>query len=232
VKNRILSSLTLTVATLAFFTLATRMQAQAHPAATGHSSPEISLQYTYIRSNAPVAECGCFGLNGGSFSVAQPLGSGHIAAVFEATVAHGSFDSTETSSEPVDSAAGPQVRAQTKPSPNATGPTVTYDLTLTVLTAGARYRPMLHSKWNPFGQVLVGVANASGSLVDFAPAVNDSPLSFASQLGGGLDYRMKGHFSLRIFEANYLVTTATNGVNDHQNNIFLSSGITYRFRKQ
>jgi outer membrane immunogenic protein len=236
VTNRNLSSRKLTVAALAFASLtitalSTPLQAQAHPEVEKRPSPEISLQYTYVRSNAPVAECGCFSLNGGSASIAQPLGRGHIAAVFEATVAHGSI-STPASSTPVDT----DFTARPTPKADASTSASTYDLTLTVLTAGARYRPLLHSKWNPFGQILIGVANANGSLVEGnTPAANDSPLNFASQVGGGLDYRMGnrlgGRLSLRIFEANYLVTTSTNGVNDHQNNLFLSSGITYRFRK-
>jgi outer membrane immunogenic protein len=210
------------------------MQAQAHPDAPTHLSPEITLQYTWVRSNAPVAECDCFSLNGGSFTIAQPLGhkfgGNHIAAVFEATVVNGSVDSTETISEPVGGTTVPAALA-TRPKANVSGPTVTYDLTLSVFTAGVRYRPLLHTKWNPFGQVLVGVANANGSLVEFAPAANDSTLNFASQVGGGLDYRLRPRLSLRVFEANYLLTTTTNGVNDHQNNLAVSAGITYRLRK-
>ena len=227
--------LTLALATLAVATLTPRMQAQAHPDAQTHLSPEITLQYTWVRSNAPVAACDCFSLNGGSFTIAQPLGhklgNGHIAAVFEATVVHGSVDSTETgTSDPVGSTVVPTGLAS-RPKADATGPTVTYDLTLSVFTAGARYRPLLHSKWNPFGQILVGVANANGSLVEFAPAANDSTLNFASQVGGGLDYRLRPRLSLRVFEANYLLTTSSNGVNDHQNNLSVSGGVTYRLRK-
>jgi peptidoglycan-associated lipoprotein len=210
------------------------MQAQAHPDAPAHLSPEITLQYTWVRSNAPVAACDCFSLNGGSFTIAQPLadkrGNSHIAAVFEATVVNGSVNSTETTSA-VGGATIPAGQA-IRPKANAAGPTVTYNLTLSVFTAGARYRPLLHSKWNPFGQILIGVANANGSLVEGnSPAANDSTLNFASQVGGGLDYRLHPRLSLRVFEANYLLTTTTNGVNDYQNNLAISAGITYRLRK-
>jgi outer membrane immunogenic protein len=231
VTNRILK--TLIFATLAVAAPITRMEAQAHPETQTHASPEISLQYTWVRSNAPVAQCDCFSLNGGSFSLAQPLwqrvGGGHLAAVFEATVVHGSVDAPETS-VPVGDAFVQRVQW-----PHAEATTTgsgSYDLTLTVITAGVRYRPLLHSRWNPFGQVLVGVANADGTLVEGnTPAANDATLNFASQVGGGLDYRLRGRLALRVFEANYLLTTTTNGVNDHQNNLSVSTGIVYRFRK-
>jgi hypothetical protein len=108
-----------------------------------------------------------------------------------------------------------------------------YDLTLTAITAGVRYRPMLRSKWDPFGQILIGVANANGSLVEGnTPAAKNSTLNFASQVGGGLDYRLSPRFSLRIAEADYFLTTTSNGVNDHQNNLRVSSGFAYRFGRR
>jgi peptidoglycan-associated lipoprotein len=47
----------------------------AHPPSSG---PELSLQYTYLRSNAPVGGCGCFSLQGGNASLAIPLHSDHF----------------------------------------------------------------------------------------------------------------------------------------------------------
>ena len=177
--------------------------AQVPPANGEHRSPELALEYNYVHSNAPPAACDCFSLNGGSVSLAQPLGSGHLAAVFDAAVAHGSGISSSH-----------------------------YDLTLTSITSGLRFRPFLHPRWNPFGQVLIGVANASGTLVEGnTPAASDSTLNFASIVGGGLDYRLRGHWSLRLIEADYLLTRSSNRVNDHQNNLRLSAGIAYRFGK-
>jgi len=169
----------------------------------GHAT-EIAAEYNYVRSNAPPGDCDCFSLDGGSVSIAQPLGSGHLAAAFDASVTHGSGIS-------------------------ASG----YDLTLSSFTVGARYRPWLHARWNPFGQVLVGVAHASGTLVEGdTPAANDSSLTFASVIGGGLDYRVNRHWSLRVVDADYLLTTYSNGVNDHQNNLRIGAGIAYRFGKR
>lgn len=223
--NRIFSSLIL--ATLVLAAVPSHLHGQAKPAMESHPSPEIAFEYTYVRSNAPPGDCDCFSLNGGSLSLAQPFRSPHFAAVFDATVSH-------TSSFTVN---GSQTTSLRKPSlgkPNAaSGPTVTYDLTLVALTGGIRYRPVPAHKWSPFGQILIGVANASGSLVEGdTPAAKDSTLNFASQVGGGLDYRIRRRFSIRVVEADYFLTTTSNGVNDHQNNLRLSTGIAFRLGRR
>jgi outer membrane immunogenic protein len=177
--------------------------AQVSPANGDHGSPELALEYNFVHSNAPPAQCDCFSLNGGSVSIAQPLGSGHLAAAFDASVVHGSGISSSH-----------------------------YDLTLTSIMSGLRYRPFLQPRWNPFGQVLIGVANASGTLVEGnTPAANDSTLNFASVVGGGLDYRLHGRWSLRLIDADYLLTRTSNRVNDHQNNLRLGAGIVIRLGK-
>lgn len=175
--------------------------AQVTPAGDNHHAPEVALEYSYIRSNAPPGQCDCFSQNGGAITIAQPFASGRLAGVFDAGFAHGSVEG--------------------------------YDLTLASFTGGLRYRPLLRPRWNPYGQVLVGVAHASGSLVDGrTPAAYDSALTFASVIGGGLDYRLHGRWSLRAIEADYFLTTYSNGDNNHQNNLRVSTGIAYRFGKR
>src|SRR6516164_10372091 len=82
-----------------------------HPANPG---PELSLEYTYLRSNAPVGQCGCFSPQGGSASFAAPLPGGHFSLAGDVTVGHAGKISAHD-----------------------------YDLTLTAFTAGVRYRPGL-----------------------------------------------------------------------------------------
>ena len=170
----------------------------------GPQHTEIAGGYTYIRANAPPGQCACFSMNGGSLSVAQPVYSPKFALLFDATVAHGSGIS----------AGG-------------------YNLTLSTFTAGLRYRPIPHSQWSPFGQVLLGAAHATGSLVSGdTPAANDGSLKFASTIGGGLDYWLNNRWSLRVIEADYLYTTYSNRVNNHQNSLRLSIGAAYHFGAQ
>lgn len=176
--------------------------AQTQPAASASEhQTEVAGEYTYVHANAPPAECGCFSANGGSVSIAQPLGSGYWAFVFDTTVVHASNISSGN-----------------------------YDLTLSAFTAGFRFRPAPHAKWNLFGEALVGAEHASGSLVEGAtPAAADPNVVFAMNMGGGLDRRLNRNWSLRLVEADYLLTSTSNRVNDIQNNIRISSGLVYHF---
>jgi len=178
--------------------------AQAQSVIDPRHQTEVAVEYSYLRANAPPAQCDCFSLNGGSISLAQPIRSGRFAFVFDTTISHGSEIGTGG-----------------------------YDLTLAAFTGGVRYRPLPRARWNPFGEVLVGAAHASGSLVEGpTPAASDPTLVFASTIGGGLDRRLTKSWSLRIIEADYLLTTYTNRVNDHQNSLRISVGAAYHFGKR
>jgi hypothetical protein len=53
-------------------------------------------------------------------------------------------------------------------------------------------------------------------------------LSYAVAFGGGVDFPLKGRFSVRAVQADYLLTSE---FNTKQNNIRLSTGLVYRFGK-
>jgi outer membrane immunogenic protein len=160
---------------------------------------ELALDYSYLRSNAPPGGCGCFSLNGGSATFAWPLHRRDLSFVGDVTAA------------------------------NANGIGMfSYGLTLTSFTAGARYSPRIGSPlFQPFGQVLIGVAHAGGSLTQTSTTSNSN--AFAANLGGGLDLRVSRRFSIRLIEADYLVTTFANTVNDHQNILRISTGVVAHF---
>ena len=46
---------------------------------------------------------------------------------------------------------------------------------------------------------------------------------------GGLDLRVNPRFSIRLVEADYLLTTFDNGSNNHQNNLRVSAGVVIHF---
>jgi outer membrane immunogenic protein len=166
------------------------------------SVPDLALTYNYVHSNAPPGSCGCFSLNGGSANFAWPMKGGAFAVAGDITVATGSN---------ISSAA--------------------FDLTLSAYTAGVRFRPPMHlAGLRPFGQVLVGAAHSSGSLVQTAnSATSNAAASFAVNLGGGLDLRAGHRLSFRLIEADYLLTTFDNGSNNHQNNVRIDAGVVFRF---
>jgi hypothetical protein len=166
---------------------------------------ELALGYSYLPSNAPAGDCGCFNMNGGNATFAWPLRSGMFAPAGDVTVAYaGGVSNTGDS------------------------------LTLSTFTAGGRYLPRVgHSSLQPFGQVLVGVAHSSGTLVQGSnPGAANAGAAFAGNFGGGLDLRATSRFSVRLVEADYLLTTFDNGTNNHQNNLRISAGLVVHFGKK
>jgi outer membrane immunogenic protein len=167
-------------------------------------SPDLAITYSYLRSNAPPAGCGCFSLNGGSVSFSIPIRHSQWAVAADSTVAHaGNISSTNN------------------------------DLTLSTFTAGIRYRPgRIQGLFRPFAQALAGPAYASGSLVLAQELAGpNGNASLAANIGGGVDLRTGHRVSIRLVEADYLLTTFNNGSNNHQNNLRVSSGLVIRLGK-
>jgi peptidoglycan-associated lipoprotein len=180
--------------------------AQAAPTAGKPSRAELALDYNWVHSNAPPGGCECFSLNGGSATFAWLLKPSRFALVGDITASYGAGISTSN-----------------------------YGLTLSAYTAGVRYLPRVgHTEGNahvqPFGQALVGVAHASGTLVEGQNAgASNSNAAFAAHVGGGLDLPASRRFSVRLVEADYLLTTFDNGSNDHQNNLRIGAGVVIHF---
>lgn len=175
--------------------------AQAAEASKDAPRPELALGYSYVRSNAPPGGCTCFNQNGGSAEFAWPIGSGQFALVGDVTVT------------------------------TAGGIASGYGLTMGTYTAGMRYVPKIgRSALQPFGQVLVGLGHSSGTLVNGPDTnVGNATAAFASIIGGGVDWRLNGRWSIRLAEADYMLTTFDNGGNNHQNNLRINTGVVVRF---
>ena len=192
----------LLLAVAAVFAWPAVSRAQAAPEQQDMPRPELALGYSYVHSNVPPGGCGCFSLNGGSATFTWPLGSGKFAVAGDINVVHAGGISSQGDS-----------------------------LTLSTYTAGGRYLPNRgHSLFHPFGQVLVGVAHSTGTLVQGAnPGSANAGAAFAANIGGGLDLRTDHHFAIRLVEADYLLTTFDNGSNNHQNNIRIGAGVVILF---
>ena len=205
IRIKALSALLLTIAVVSTVSAAAQAPAAAAPppASPNLHRVELALEYTYIHSNAPPGGCGCFNMNGVSFTFAWPVKSGRFAIVGDLTI--------DGSTAPISSN--------------------NFNLTLGTFTVGPRYlAPVHHFPIQPFGQALFGVAHASGSLVTGkTPAYSDASATFAANIGGGGDLRINQTFSIRLAEADYLLTTFNNGGNNHQNNTRISSGLVIHF---
>ena len=102
------------------------------------------------------------------------------------------------------------------------------DGTLSTYLFGPRISYRRSSRVTPFGQVLFGVAHIGGSDgLGFSSSNN----SFAMTVGGGVDLKVSGRFSLRPLQVDYLLTRFNEfglGAKD-QNNLRVSTGVVFHF---
>lgn len=96
-------------------------------------------------------------------------------------------------------------------------------------TFGPRYRWHPEKRISLYGQTLIGIANAFDSVFPTPAGAESSASSFALQIGGGVDYRLLGHFAIRALDAGWLRTRMPNAANNTQNTLRLGAGIVVRF---
>jgi len=123
---------------------------------------------------------------------------------------------------------------------------------------GPRFYYRMH-RWSPFGQVLFGAAYRHvstevtaltspatpvipspsilfpGPLAVVAARLNTTENAFSMRAGGGLDYRLSRHFSVRAVEVDYILTrfpSLSTGSRETQNSIAASAGIIFTFGEQ
>ncbi len=100
--------------------------------------------------------------------------------------------------------------------------------TLSTYLFGPRVSYRRFSRVTPFGEVLFGVAHTGANFLNTTNSQN----AFAMTVGGGLDYRVSSHFSVRAAKVDYLLTrfNELNTTNTQsQNNLRVSTGIVFRF---
>ena len=103
-------------------------------------------------------------------------------------------------------------------------------LTMETFLFGPRYSYRHSKKWTPFAQFLAGGAHGSGTLYGTA-TTSGSANGFSMSAGGGLDWRASRHVSVRLFQAEYLMTRLPNAVNNNQNDLRLTFGVVLHFGK-
>ena len=100
--------------------------------------------------------------------------------------------------------------------------------TLSTYLFGPRVSYHHFSRVTPFGEVLFGGAHTGANLLNTTSSQN----AFAMTVGGGVDYRISSHFSVRAAKVDYLLTRFNefNTTNTQtQNNLRVSTGIVFRF---
>jgi opacity protein-like surface antigen len=94
---------------------------------------------------------------------------------------------------------------------------------------GPRFTYRGHRRISPFGQVLFGGARAGSGVF----ATSNSHTAFATAFGAGVDWNVRDRFSIRPLQFDYLLThlpEVTNGNNQTQNNLRVSTGIVFHFK--
>ncbi len=80
-----------------------------------------------------------------------------------------------------------------------------------------------HGKVTPFAQTLFGgiwTTNGIGN--------SESENNFAMTAGGGIDFKVSRHVSVRPIQAEYFMTKIPDGLNNRQNNLRVGAGIVVR----
>lgn len=98
------------------------------------------------------------------------------------------------------------------------GPRYTYSLPI-----GAERKRTL----TIFGEGLVGPAWGFNSYFPTSSGIQANHVSFALQVGGGVDIGLSRHFGIRAFQADWLRTEFPNGATNVQNNLRLAAGIVF-----
>jgi len=101
------------------------------------------------------------------------------------------------------------------------------DGTLSTYLFGPRVTYRRFRRVTPFGEVLFGVAHSGANALSTA----NNRTAFGMTVGGGLDYRLNSHWSLRAAKVDYLLTrfNELNLGTKNQNNVRVSTGVVFRF---
>jgi hypothetical protein len=163
---------------------------------------EIEGGYTFLRANEPPGSCNCFGMQGGNGTFAWAIKDSGFAAVGDVAVVNaGAVASTG------------------------------YSLTLTAVTGGLRYRwKSAKMRIQPFAQTLFGVGHLSGTGAQAPnPESANAGAAFAMNAGGGVDVPVNRRFSVRLIDAELLMTSFDNDASGRQYNLRLGAGAVFHF---
>jgi outer membrane immunogenic protein len=89
---------------------------------------------------------------------------------------------------------------------------------------GPRYTRRMSSRYVPYGQVMLGGAMED---VNFQFTINRN--SFAVLAGGGVTTQLKHRFGLTLGEVDWIYSRIPNAVNNRQNDLRITTGVTYHF---
>lgn len=84
-----------------------------------------------------------------------------------------------------------------------------------------------HGKVTPFAQTLFGGIRTTDGIGQSWPENN-----FAMTAGGGIDFKVSRHVSVRPIQAEYFMTKIPDGLNNRQDNLRLGAGVALRLGRE
>lgn len=85
-----------------------------------------------------------------------------------------------------------------------------------------------HGKFTPFVQTLFGGVRTTDGIQQSTGTENN----FAMTAGGGIDFKVSRHVSVRPIQAEYFMTKIPDGLNNRQDNLRLGAGIVLRLGRK
>ena len=80
-------------------------------------------------------------------------------------------------------------------------------------------------KVTPFAEILFGGIRTTDGIA----RQTGTEYNFAMTVGGGIDFKVSKHVSVRPVQVDYFLTKIPDGLNNRQNNFRLSAGVVFRF---
>lgn len=108
-------------------------------------------------------------------------------------------------------------------------PGVSADLNAYIFTVGPRFSYRGYERVTPYGHIQFGAARSSVNFFGPTGRIRNSDSAFAMVVGGGLDVKIINSVSLRLFQADYVLTRFAD---DTQNNFRVSTGIVIKLGEQ
>ena len=94
---------------------------------------------------------------------------------------------------------------------------------MVLLFAAIAVAPAVRAQKEPSNQVLLGGLMTSSGIAQIGWQSH-----FAMTAGGGVDFKVSKHFSIRPVQAAYLLATIPDGLNNRQNNFRFGAGMVFR----
>jgi hypothetical protein len=180
------------------------LHAQAVPAASTSDNHEVDVAVTYTEQYSNLVATPTFWQPGGSVELSAQVyrGLGLAANITGNTVPNAANSGIGLSIVSADF-----------------GPRYTYYRPI-----GAEHKRTIAV----FGQGLIGQAWGFNSYFPMASGARSDYISFALQLGGGVDIGVSRHFAIRAFQADWFRTEFPNADTNVQNNFRVTAGVVFR----